>query len=162
IAISGLELAFGMGRKARVRHSRPHTKPLPARSLVSVILTKRDLEILEALTKRVRVFSLQQIARTWWSGSANSGRVAENRLRILAAEDLLQIERAPAHPELEFEEPAASWCPGEPPPNFDSLSYHLQTRWRSHPARTPCISASKTAANRLGGYGGRPPRTIER
>jgi hypothetical protein len=125
-------------------------------------LTARDLEIMHALTKHVRVFSLSQIARTWWPGSENPARAAENRLRLLAADDLLDIERAPAHPELELENPVASWALEQPAPNFGAVSNKLQKRWGSHPVLTPCISASKTAANRFGGYGGRPPRAVER
>ncbi len=125
-------------------------------------LTSRDIEIFDALTRRVRVFSLRQIARTWWTESVDSNRVAENRLRLFLAEKLLHIERAPAHPELQLQTPIVSWDLGGPVPDFAAVSYRLQSRWREHPVLTTCVSASKTAADRFGGYGGRPPRAVER
>jgi hypothetical protein len=128
---------------------------------MGVLLTKRDLEIFDALTRRVRVLSLSQIARTWWP-EAGSERVAGNRLRTLAGEKLLHIERALAHPEIDLGEPVATWSQGQADPDFGAISYKLQARWCAHPVLTPCISASKTAAVRFGGYGGRPPRSVER
>jgi hypothetical protein len=129
---------------------------------MAVVLTRRDVEILDALTKRVRVLSIPQIARTWWKDAADSERVASNRLRTLQAEKLVHIERLPAHPELLLEGPAATWWPGDAAPDFSALSYRLQSRWKRHPVLTACVSASKLAANRFGGYGGRPPRAVER
>jgi len=129
---------------------------------VGSLLTKRDLEIFDALTRRVRVFSLQQIGRTWWADSGDSARVAENRLRILASEKLLRIESAPAHPEIQLTLPVASWSLGAATPDFAAVSYRLQSRWQDHPVLTTCVSASKTAADRFGGYVGRPPRAVER
>jgi hypothetical protein len=136
--------------------------PSPAAFPATALLTNRDLEILGALTKRVRCLSLPQIARTWWQDSANAARVAENRLRILARQGLIEIERAPAHPEIELLAPVATWRVGEPEPKFGAVSYQLKSRWRSHPVLTSCVSASKIAVNRFGGYGGRPPRLVER
>jgi hypothetical protein len=129
---------------------------------VGALLTKRDLEILEALTHKVRVLSLDQIARTWWEKSAAARRVAGGRLRILAEDGLLHVEHAPAHPELALERPVAVWQPTGAPPDFGAISYRLKSRWKNHPVRTTCVSASKTAANRFGGHGGRLPREIER
>ncbi len=129
---------------------------------MALVLTKRDLEIFDTLTKRVRVLSLAQVARTWWADAKEPTRVAENRLRILVGENLLQIERAPAHPEIQIEAPVAIWALGQPEPEFGAISYQLQTRWHQHPVLTPCVSASRAAADRFGGYGGRPPRSVER
>jgi hypothetical protein len=126
------------------------------------VLTKRDIEILNILTKAVRVLTVPQIARTWWPESPNGIRVAENRLRALAAERLVYIERAPAHPELLLEMPVASWRPGAAEPDFGAVAYSLQSRWREHPVLTPCVSATEGAANRFGGHCNRPPRSVER
>lgn len=128
---------------------------------MALLLTNRDQEIFDALTRRVRVFSLPQVARTWWSSAKHPTRAAEQRLRLLAAEGLLEVEQELAHPELELEEPVASWAPGEEMPNLGSTSFKLQSRWREHPVRTSCVSATDLAARRFGGYGGRPPRAVE-
>jgi hypothetical protein len=136
--------------------------PLRFGSHVALVLTNRDREILEALTRHVRVLSLPQIARTWWRDSQNPARAADSRLRILAAEGLLSIERTLAHPELTLDSPLARWDLSEAEPNFGAISYQLQRRWSSHPVLMACFSASKVAADRLGGHGARPPRAVER
>ncbi len=151
---------MGYGAQGKAEHS--HVRPLPWNEAVAIILTSRDLQILDTLTRRVRVMSIQQIARTWWAESADCTRVAQNRLRALEAEGLLHIDSAPAHPELQLEEPVARWALDERSPDFGAVSYQLQSRWREHPILTSCVSASKIAANRFGGYGGRPPRAVER
>jgi hypothetical protein len=129
---------------------------------MGILLTQRDLEIFDTLTRRVRVLSLPQVARTWWPNAREPKRVSENRLRALADENLVRIERAVAHPELDLAGPIESWSMGEADPDFGSLSYKLQSRWSADPVRTSFISASKSAAQRFGGYGGRPPRCVER
>jgi len=125
-------------------------------------LTPRDLEILDALTKRVRVLTLPQVARTWWAASKNPTENARDRLQILKANTLVQIQRVPAHPELPLEEPVSTWTPGEAPPVFGAVSYRLQVRWSLPTVTTVCMSATTKAANRLGGHGGRFPREVER
>jgi uncharacterized protein YqiB (DUF1249 family) len=129
---------------------------------MALLLTTRDEEIFDALTRRVRVFSLAQIARTWWSSAKHPTRAAEQRLRLLARDGLIESALELAHPELELEKFVASWAPGEEMPNFGSVSFKLQSRWREHPVRTRCVSATDLAARRFGGYGGRPPRAVER
>ncbi len=125
-------------------------------------LTSRDLQILRALTEHVRVFSIAQIARTWWPDSKNGVQNVGDRLKILAAENLVEIKRAPAHPEIEMIAPVIDWTPGDPQPDLGSSSYTLQARWNQHPVITGCVSATRIAMNRFGGHGGRPPREIER
>jgi len=125
-------------------------------------LTTRDVEILDALTKRVRVLTLPQIARTWWTTSKEPRENAKNRLQILQANALVQIQRVPAHPELPIEAPVTTWKPGDAAPDFGAVSYQLKRRWILPTVSTVCIAATPTAVNRLGGYGGRFPRQIER
>jgi hypothetical protein len=43
-------------------------------------LTSRDTEVLFVLIHRVRLVSLQQISRTWWSGVKDSEHAARQRL----------------------------------------------------------------------------------
>src|SRR5215471_18014519 len=98
-------------RRSRSRGKALQTRrktPPGAEVTMSLILTTRDLEILRALTRCIRVLTLQQIARTWWADSKDSAHVAENRLQALRNENLLHIERSPAHPELDFDAAVAS------------------------------------------------------
>jgi hypothetical protein len=123
-------------------------------------LTNRDRDILEALTHAVRVFSLQQITRTWWPLA--SAAAASARMRALTESELLQIQVAPAHPELELHSPLTQWSPGDGAPDSGALSYRLQSRWTLPLQRTLCISATQLAASMFTGHGGRFPREVER
>lgn len=97
-------------------------------------LTARDLELLIALTHRVRVLTVSQIARTWWAISGAPEQVATRRLQILRRAKLVQMEHLPAHPELSLKCPVASWKPNETEPDFGSLSYRL-TRYTTESRR---------------------------
>jgi len=127
-----------------------------------MILRSRDEELLEALTHHVRVLTLPQIARTWWANFPNPIRTARARLRALESEDLVILQQALAHPELDFDAPVFSWEPPFPSPDAGAISYRLQSRWSAHPITTCCIAASRAAANRFHGHGGRFPRAVER
>lgn len=139
-------------------------RPLPeALSLgisLETALTTRDRAILEALTQRVRVLTLRQIARTWWADSGE--RAAESRLRRLEAQNLLSLRRELAHPEIEISEPTVAWEPGKQDPDAGALSYRLQSRWTMLPSSTLCVSATRLSASNFGGHGGRPSRAVER
>jgi hypothetical protein len=125
-------------------------------------LTERDQEIIFTLTHHVRVLTVPQIARTWWKSSKESAGCAVARVKILQRENLLLVDRVPAHPELPMSAPTISWEPGQQPPNFGRCSYRLQSRWKLHPVMTICVSGSRAAARRFGGFGGRLPRQVER
>jgi hypothetical protein len=127
-----------------------------------VVLTARDTEILECLTHRVRVFTLNQIARTWWSESSRSLENAKARIQLLERTGLVQMQRAPAHPEILLETPVIIWRSGMPTPDFGAASYQLQVRWARHLVSTIYISATQKAANKFDGHGGRFPRAVER
>ena len=125
-------------------------------------LTARDEEILDTLTRRVRVLTLRQIARTWWLTSVRPEEAARDRLQILRRDGLLQIQTAPAHPELLLESPVVTWKPTDRDPDFGAISYRLKSRWKEHPISTVCVSSTRNAANRFHGHGGRFPRPVER
>jgi hypothetical protein len=120
-------------------------------------LTSRDFEILEVLTQRVRVLSLEQIARTWWATSPNGPKLARERRKLLAKDSLVDQVEAAAHPELPLSKPVLTWSPGAAEPDLGSASYQLQSRWRASPKPTLFNVASKKAGNRFGGHGGRMP-----
>jgi len=124
-------------------------------------MTPRDVQILEVLTKRVRVLSLDQIARTWWTGSSNPPRIARERLRTLSAQGLVEVQLLPAYPELPLTSPVLSWHPKQVEPDFGAVSFKLQSRWKKDPVLTTCVSATKLAVSRFGGHGGRAPRAVE-
>lgn len=124
-------------------------------------LTERDRDILAALVLRVRVFTVGQVGRTWFAGTADPPRHAARRLRRLAAAGWVEIFTMKARPELELTEPLLRWRPGEPAPDFCALARQLAARWREPIVPTPVVISTAAAGTRMGGSGGRRPRLSE-
>ena len=128
---------------------------------MSVSLTARDAEILDALAHRVRVFSLEQIGRTWWGECQEPNQPAKARLKVLTNAGLVLSYSSLAHPELPLEDPVIRWEPGDATPDFGAGAYRVRCRW-TQPFRTvTCFIATKRAATLVGGCGGRRSRTSE-
>lgn len=108
------------------------------------------------------MFSLPQVARTWWKDSRCPEAAAQVRVRDLASAGLVQVQRAPAHPEIPLTSPMVVWDRCQPKPDFGAVAYQLQARWKEHPVATTCIIASQTAARMFSGHGGRFSRAVER
>lgn len=126
-----------------------------------VELTSRDREILHALTHCVRVFTLPQIARTWWKGSSQAEAAARRRARQLEGAGLVSVVPLIAHPELRLDAPLATWQPGFQAPDASELASRLARRWPQPERETVCIAATAEAAAIVGGSGGRLPRESE-
>jgi hypothetical protein len=126
-----------------------------------VQLTERDYELLRALTHRVRVFSIAQVARTWWGGSPSSFQTARRRTLQLQEAGFLHAYSALSHPELDIREPALAWSPDSPDPEMGSVAYQLQERWKKPPVMNQFVIATASAGRFLGGHGGRIPREKE-
>lgn len=125
-------------------------------------ITSRDNEILDALTLRVRVLTVEQITRTWWSGLRHGRRAAVRRLEVLELAGSIHTFDMLAHPELSLESPIGHWRPGAPTPDFDELAYRLGKRWALPPIRHTAVIATRKSGRLYGGWGGRHPRPTER
>ncbi len=125
-------------------------------------ITSRDDAILDALALRIRVLSLEQIVRTWWSRMAQGRKAALHRLRQLEEAGKLHIFDLVAHPEIYLARPVSSWVPGHPTPDHGALSYKLKARWIEPPIVHTAVIASKQTGRHYGGWGGRYPRSTER
>jgi len=94
--------------------------------MTTLSLTSRDLTILEALSLRVRLVGLRQLADALWFGHiANTRR----RLRRLVAAGLIRRDAAPARPLPEIVAPVCTWQPGTPEPDAGQVSFCLRSRW---------------------------------
>lgn len=118
--------------------------------------TSRDLEIVEALTTKVTVLSLVQIANHWWQPSKRQRDNASRRLQAMERSGLVERRLMNAHPLLRQQEPLATWEPGEQDPDFDSLVAATHSRYRETPIPYVVFSASPLAANLFGSYLARP------
>ena len=132
-----------------------------AGGVAALALSSRDQEILRILVRRVRLLSIDQVARHWWSDTADPISNATRRLRQLAEANLIEMVSLLAGPELDVAEPLAAWQPGLPPPNFDALSYALIKRRSAPVAATTCIVAAPATVRHFRGRAGRFPRAAE-
>jgi hypothetical protein len=114
-------------------------------------LTRRDVEIIEALVRKVRLFSQRQIAETWWRGEATNAR---RRLARLRQTELVERIVVPARVLGGLCEPLMAWQPGQPTPDYGHVAHQCQARWQRLPPR-PCAAwiASARSAQLFGGRG---------
>ena len=114
-------------------------------------IAERDNDVLRTLSRFVRVASLPQIARFWWSECANSELAARWRLRELECCGLLRhkIVQTIAFPPLT--DPLIKWQPGEFIPDFGHLAWLLKSRWQCTRQSSHVYFATACAARRFGG-----------
>ena len=122
----------------------------------------RKEELLQALTRHVRVLTLEQVARTWWSHTKRPKNNAQKRLRKLEEEGLVECFTMLARPEIELSGPVFRWSPGDPEPDFGPIAYRLQRRWKGPFVPTQAVIATRKAKrDYAGSNGGRMPRDSE-
>ena len=125
-------------------------------------LTARERELLEVLTQRVRVLSIDQVQGAWWGSGEGAKRGLRRRLGFLEEQGYLQVYSLMAHPAPDLDRgPLASWQPGSPVPDLGQLARELRFRWPASPRATRVVVATHRAAARFGGHGGRRPRPTE-
>lgn len=128
---------------------------------MNVLLSTRDREILETLLRKVRVLSIPQIARTWWECNRTPDRNARDRIHRLVESGWVSVVPTLARPEIPVSIPVCVWKPETPRPDFGAIAYRLQSRWKLPARPGSVVLATRDAARRLGGRGGRPPRVSE-
>lgn len=95
-------------------------------------LTDRDIQIVQALTEKVRLFSQRQIAEHWWAGELPNAR---RRLRRLADQGLISRIDVQARPIPDVASPLHTWEAGQPGPDFGAIAYQCQSRFRRQATR---------------------------
>ena len=111
---------------------------------MNLLWTERDLDIIETLTRRLRLLAIEQIARIWWP-RAGSRRVIRRRLRVLADANLIHRTIANVHPLLDVSRPLAQWSPGDDEPDFWKVSQDAKNRWQSASRPHEVFFATKLA-----------------
>ena len=112
----------------------------------------RDQEVLSALSRRVRLFSLAQIASFWWGEGEVALANARRRLAKLTDAQLLSRFQVLAIALPSLAEPVSDWRPGQPEPEFGAVAWKLQNRWQQPSRKTTVYVATARAS---GIYGGR-------
>ena len=123
--------------------------------------TPRDLEILEALTLKVRIFTLRQIASAWWNEGKHQLANARRRLTVLSSAGLLDRYVINAHPLIPLPRPVSTWLPGDEHPDVQAISWKLQRRWTKPSQPTTTFVATKKSANLFASYAGTPPSVLQ-
>lgn len=118
-------------------------------------LTERDLRLLETLTLRVRLLSLDQVAAHFWNVTPGGLANARRRLVRLADVGLVDVTHVHSRPILDLSAPVLEWSPGGPSPDFAAVAWRLQSRWTDSPNLTPVVVPTSKTACRFGGAGGR-------
>lgn len=124
-------------------------------------LTERDREVLRALSLKVPVLSLEQVARGWWGEGRSALEGARGRAKKLVGAGLIVVELRLVHPEIDLPEPVLRWEPGDPTPPFGKLSYRLRSRWGRAHRLAPLCRATAAGARQFGGVGGPHPRPLQ-
>lgn len=114
-------------------------------------LTDRDLDLLLACVRCVRIMTATQIASGWWSNSLAGQKNAARRISLLVRAALLVRDDVLAHPLLELSTPLHAWEPGNAEPQFLQIAKRAQNRWPAQPRRVTVYVASRRAAQLVGG-----------
>ena len=122
--------------------------------------TARDLDLVETLTRRVRLLTFEHVRVGWWS-ETTSPRTAQERLSLLVKAGLLQRTVANVRC-LAVSRPLHVWRPGGKRPNANRVSEQAHRRWPVMATPTELLSATKLAANLFGSTAGRFPKLEHR
>ena len=88
----------------------------------------RNEEIIRVLASSVRVMSLQQVARDWWSDTRWGRSRANRTLGELTTAKLLHVRRVLSRPIAPLHATLTVWRPGEAEPDFETLAKQLHRR----------------------------------
>lgn len=125
-------------------------------------LTDEYYEIVDTLTKKVRLLSLAQLERTFFANQSCATIKLEPAVQELEEAGLIVRDSAMLHPEIELNAPLCRYSPGDETPDFRSIASRTRGRWKEAPVMSDFISATKHARGELGGYiGGKRPRPSE-
>ena len=118
---------------------------------MAIRLTPRDFEILGALTTAVRVMTVSQIGRGWWSTSSDPVTDARHRIRLLCTAGFLRIAKVLAMPLPQITAPLTSWKPGDSEPDCGNLSWMARSRWRHGAKQIQIVMPSGRGARLFSG-----------
>lgn len=125
-------------------------------------MSSTNPQIIDAVTRRIRIITAEQAGSAWWAHSRNPEKSAARRLDAFCRAGLLRSLNVYAYPLPPLDEPVHSWTPShgsqpaDPSPEYGEIAWRLKSRWaRCTPKVTTAYTATPTLANRVGGYNGR-------
>ena len=117
-------------------------------------------ELLSTLT-RVRLATVCQIAREFYSHCKDPRRIASRRIRDLERLGLLVTSTTMMHPLLPLTGPIYEWHPGDSEPDLDRMAWKISSRWKELPLRTQIVQATSELRRTFGAPPARAPRPTE-
>ena len=118
--------------------------------------THRELDIVDALTRRVRRMTLSQIGELWWP-ELGSQKALRTELKRLREGGLLRRTMINAHPRLAIKSPVFFWQPSQTEPDIHRVAEKVRRRWQYGGEPTEVYWASSHAANLFGSGAGQLP-----
>jgi hypothetical protein len=113
-------------------------------------ISQRDEAILRALCRKIRLLSLEQIARHWWPDVKHPQQSALRRLRELVRAGWMVSIQPQARGLPPIKSPVVCWNPGQPDPAFDAVAKQLMTRWTTETCRVQAFVLGPAADRYFG------------
>lgn len=113
-------------------------------------MREHDEQILRALANDVRVLSLSQVARIWWSDTPWGLSRAKAAMTELDSSNWLQIHRALARPVEQLDQPLMCWSIDDSSPDFGALSRILHRRAAQAASMTTFVFAAARSVAMFG------------
>ena len=104
-----------------------------------MLRTERDHQILDALARKVRLLTIDQIATSWWEATRVPVPNARRRLEQLTAAGYVAAKPVHVSPRIPLTEPLVAWRQGMPVPDFGPIAWKLQSRWPQHDRREGAV-----------------------
>ena len=113
-------------------------------------MTPREQQLVRALADSVRVLSLEQIARTWWSDTRWGRSRAKGTLSALTDEGWLHMQRALSRPIVSLPAPLVRWQPESLRPDLAEVARILHRRSMTNAIPLTVVFASRRAVAMFG------------
>jgi hypothetical protein len=123
--------------------------------------TPLEIDIMDVLTRRVRLLSDAQIFELWPSSYGAPDALAR-AIGRLSAGNLLRCTTVTAHPRLSIDSPVASWEPTQAKPSITVTMRRIRRRWTEAATPIRVYWASRQASNLLGTFAAGCPLFMRR
>ena len=110
-----------------------------------MMLTDRDLQIVDVLTGRLGILDFEHLSEVWWNGDERSAR---RRLQTLVKGVVIEKRVVNVCPRRR--EPYLQWIVGDRMPDFEQVRAATRGRWEIPTQSVEVFSASAHTANLFG------------
>jgi hypothetical protein len=106
-------------------------------------------ELDELLRCKVRVFTLEQIARTWFSATSGPLSLARKCVAKMAAAGSVSVTKELLHPEVDVTKPLFEWKAGyDERPDLGRVAWKAKSRFRASSTQTVVVRSVEARRGR--------------